>query len=376
MIVFFLNALCLGIVCPLLYYMIELPDAIWIGLLFAVNSGARLLGRPILDRLEQRIGLTRVLALGQMIAAIGYGVLALAGGTHLPHTYGLIYLAVFLVGWSTANIPSAVSFTQGMGSSLFSNWRIAVIGAAAGCALSAIFSHWLLVKNVMPMTDLVYAGFAAAGVSVCGAILAACGFAIPHAQTREAASGQNQLSAFIILATEAAFFMGICSSPLMQWETYWFHPGPMALLFAIVAMISVGSTTIELPAKTSAQLGLFFSAIGFFGLTTALWLSWVNHPFNGMRVGPWVICISGIPVGIGHGLLRRAFANSGSVTLERWGTVVIAAAALFTTHIWAVHERDSIAIPGVIAVAAGVMMLVKKPVGSGIMPPLPSATDP
>lgn len=47
MIVIFLNALCLGIVCPLLYYIIELPDAIWIGLLFAVNSGARLLGRPI-----------------------------------------------------------------------------------------------------------------------------------------------------------------------------------------------------------------------------------------------------------------------------------------------------------------------------------------
>jgi hypothetical protein len=169
--------------------------------------------------------------------------------------------------------------------------------------------------------------------------------------------------------------MGICSSPLMQWETYWFHPGPMALLFAGVAIISATtSAAARLTEKVSAQLGLFFSAVGFFGLTTALWLSWVNHPFNGMRVGPWVIWMSGVPVGLGHGLLRKAFARSGSAGLDRWGAITIAGAALFTTHIWAIHERDSIAIPGLILAGAGVMTLVKK--ARQAMPPLPAVTDP
>jgi MFS family permease len=378
--VVFLNALCIGIVCPLLYYIIELPDAIWIGVLFALNAAARLLGRPMLDRLERRMGLPRVLAMGQLIAAIGYGVLVIAGGTHLSHhmALGLIDLAVLLVGFSTANIPSPVSFTRGMGGSLHSAAKVAVIGATTGCAISAIFSQWVLRDNLMPMSDLFYGGIAAAGISACASALA-IGLAERHDLIREAASGQNSAGVpIIILVAEAAFFMGICSSPLMQWETYWFHPAPMALLFGCVAMISViTSSLVRLNEKTAAQLGLFISAIGFFGLTTALWLSWVNHPFDGMRIGPWVICISGIPIGIGHGLLRSAFANLNFANLDRWGAITIAAAALFTTHIWAIHERDSIAIPGVIALMAGVMTRMKNPAGrhEQIMPPLPSVTD-
>jgi hypothetical protein len=355
----FASAFCLGIVGPMLYFTTHgspVIDPACIGLLFAARSLGRIWPRPT----SATASCQKRLAIWLLIAALGYGILAVCGGMHFPLlvTYGLICLAVFLIGLTIGEVPFGRWFTQGLDRRFSALQSISLFGFVLGCVTIALFGHRDLPTYVLATSDLLLGGSVAAVIS----LVAACGVMMQSGGCSDAKLDPTETCPstptcrrrwLAGLCADSAFGMGVVSAPLTMWETYQFHPAQLGLFFAVVTLISMASTALAGSVRRSIPLGFLFTAIGLFGFVAALYLSRVTDPFNGMRAGSWVVWTSGVVASIGHGLLRSALPKSAarSSPPNEMGTIVIATSAVFASLIWAIHQRVSLALPGLIALS-------------------------
>lgn len=356
----FISTFCLGIVGPMLYFITHgspTMDPAFVGLLFAADALGRVLPRSTLSPFFHR----KRFAVSLLLAALGYGILAVSGGMHfqLPVTYGLICLAVFLIGLAMANVPFVRSFTQGLDRQSSVLRSISFFGLVLGGVAVALFGQRDLPTYVLASKDLLLGGSVAAIISlIAGCVLmmqsGSCSGATMDATEGGLSAVTCKRRWLAALCADSAFGMGVVSAPLMMWESYQFHPAQLGLFFAVVTVVSMASSAVAGSVKRSIPLGFLFTAVGFFGFVTALHFSSVTLPFNGIGAGSWVIWTSGVAAGIGYGLLRAELPKSAANPRlpDQLGTFVIAGSAAFASLIWAIHERASLALPGVIALAS------------------------
>ena len=404
--ILFLNALALGVVAPLLYYIIVVPDAIWIGRLFVVFSLGRILGGPLLRTLQQNLGMKQTLVLSQLVASLSYALLCTAG--HFQPSpdsvFGVVLLSCFFIALTAGNFPSVRLIFQPAipeaGTAM--PGLITMLGFAVGCALAILGNTTRVPDNssIFPGGGLHRSAEYAAAVS-CIALVAALRW---HAPAKgldgnwlrfPRVTSRSAIAMLTTLLCEAAFGMTVCVAPLMQWETYHFSPAKAAIVLGGAALISQSVRSVvqsRVQAQSTAPLilmimGMLFSMLGFAGFTVSLWLSWLSHPVDGMKVGYWLVWFSGIPAAAGHGLLRAALPSiltlSGkpsryphaAVRFDQLATIVSGVFALYASSIWLARERSSFAIPCVVmalALPLGVFSWVIRPRSAE---PIPQAEE-
>jgi len=374
--------LAFGAVLPLLYYIIIiLPDAIWIGLLFAVDALGRILGGALIERLQNHLGTKPSLILTQAIMILSYVLLCAIGHFQITHTAAItvVYVSRFIGSFATTGFPSAGSLFQRI-SPRFTAPRaglLTMIGFIAGCALAMPGNGQRVLISIFETGGLTRAAEFAALIS-CIALLIACWMPTIG---EESGSADGPACAFnstpglaLTLLCEAAFGMTLCVLPLMARKTYFFTPTNIAMLLGGAALVSqtvrgLARRVSETPGTLMlTNLGILCAGLGFAGFVTALKLSWVSswhsHPMDGMKIGYWLVWISSLPAAIGHGLLRASLPSilikSGEtprhpqavLRFDQLCAMICGVSALLAAAMWLGHERSSFAIPGLLTALA------------------------
>lgn len=375
--IIFLNALAFGIVAPLLYFMIALPDVKWIARLLVVDSLGRICGRPIANALNEKLGIGKAQGSLEAINVLGYLLLVVVGYLRPAQTpaFVLIYLSRFPGAFVSSNLPAVrliSSNPQGI--------TIAQLGFAIGCAITAAIGNYHFLPDSIVVTGgLMMPAILAAAVSAISAIFAFSQSRSGRSEgalfgaTEDILSTTPWLSAnaaWILIACEAAYGMLFCVLPLTTREICDFSPMTTAIYFACFALLSVVVTrlTKSSPRSTMALIaGIILSSIGFIGISVALGLSWRYSNPNRQLHGTIAAWIAGAIGAIGHGLLRASLPSVRKTLPNKfhWVSPAVAAlAALTVCRLWADHERSAFAIPAVIMLTslpcALVMYLVSR----------------
>jgi hypothetical protein len=376
-----LSALAIGLVTPLLYYLIVWPWSIGIGLLIAVDCLGRFAGVRILIALERRLGYTRAISIAQTTATLAYALMAFAGLSHagvpnvgLAWGFVLIYLSRFMAFAASAGFPSVLGLTHRTGDWTRSSLIATGVGFVVGCALTGVFVDSSPFEgSILPTGRLVNAAGAAAIISAISVVLA---WRLPERERMKVAADSHVIvrwsGRYVVTAAvcETAFGMMIVAGPLLQRKTYLYPPNWMGIFFAFAALCSVAVEMVDpnylrrrLPSRLGVILGLLLSAVGFFGFAVALQVSLVTR-FDLIWLGRVFLWEAGMFAGLGHGLLQvslpvrldKEFAGRASARgyfrLDDLGEAVRGAAALFAGAIWSAHERSSMALPCFLALVA------------------------
>lgn len=154
----------------------------------------------------------------------------------------------------------------------------------------------------------------------------------------------------MLIAVECVIAMMICVDPLMEWETFGFSPALFALSLVLLTAVSMGMSQIPLSRLTAGRFGLILLSIGSAGFMAAWSASWIHtlrhHPFDGQRLGWWMLWAAGISAAAGHGLLKSYFGVDRSRAVLRG--LVTAISAMAAVLMWMPHERTSLGLPAVI----------------------------
>ncbi len=376
----FFNSLAFGVVVPVLYYMIALPHAGWIAILFIVEITGRFVGRPICDLACRKLRNGPALATLQLLNVVSYFLLATVGYLRPSQTIGfaLIYVSRALGSVASAPLPSVRLTTPDQRGTDGSLW--AIHGFLFGCVLTILLGNRQPIPDSILQTGgLLIPGMAAAMLSLLAAAVASqvpgenAPMESPVADPVQVPMLQAAIAMAVMLACESAFSMILCVLPLTTKEILAFTPGRLALFFVCLSGVSSYATRFISRRNTSPAIvqsaAMLVSAVGLAGCSTALWLSW-RYP-DQIQIAYRTMFIAGLVAAAGHGLLRFSLPWAKVQATEmfpaRWRMLAIngslAAASilsvLFVSRIWELHERASLA-------AGGVVLLVALPLGIGL----------
>ncbi len=344
---YILNAACLGLTVPLLYFTTSIERPCWIGLAIVVASVGWMLGR--INAVDRRRAL--------MIAALGYGLIAIGGAARFEFypTVALIEIGIMLVSFGSVNVQSTQPHDQ-------NRWIMGTAGFCTGCGLAAMISHHVLSTNILVTFHLTYAGLLAMAVCAISGILTRPASAFPPREKIGNPFDRSAFVRFVRVSTAATLGMMVCIIPLMERETFAFSPARLGLFFSMVIVISVYMSRLHIPRILAAQSGLLLIAVASVVFTLAWSITWLHacggHPLDGQRVGSWMLWPAGGIAAAGYGLVRIELMQSRSSTPVT--AIIMAVSAMAVVSIWMPHERTTLALPALIAITGLSATAIKK----------------
>ena len=371
--VIFLNGLAFGMVVPLLYYIADLSDGTPIGILIACHAVGRLAGRLAIRLARPNVPRLWIHWIWQAIAIVACTLLAMAGHLHVARlgTLSVLYCASLLAGFALSRFPAfPLLFPQNQRKD--SAGTPLLIGFISGCAIGAIpASHWQAVTFILSAGIQTVPALCAAGICLLAALLC------PDWQESRPTSKQtpgsnsnligctspNRLA--VVLACEAAFAITVCVQPLVGWESYAIAPAGIALSFVLAGCISIAVHALGMhlteagrwSSRASLCTGLIFLAAGSVAFTGCCTFSRSIQP-NVLFTGHILFWVGGILTGVSLGMLQATSVVEGnwpkpprndSLALDCMKALVVSAAALIASCLFAAHERTSFMLPAVLA---------------------------
>jgi hypothetical protein len=367
----FLSGTAFGSVCPLLYFLFALP--VWIGVLIAVDSAGRILGRLLVRRYRSEVLNTSVLALSYVLL-----VAAAYPETRHPVAIFLVYLWCFLAAVGASGYPS-IRLLISQSEDGDRAGLTALCGFALGCALTAMGNDYHLVNAVVDPTALIRPAWLALGLSASASVLAV----VFHRRLRSNARSARLDAGTVFsksLVMEAAFTMTVCVVPLLSRETYSFTPVRLARVIAVAAGVSAVTQRIVRAARPSPALiraGILLTCAGSAAFILGSRLSRSHGRFADADLRLAVFWLGAAITAAGHGLLRIFFSNSlesadetsqqpepalgprrsadlrsANLRSSNLRGAITGLTALFATAIWPDRETTSYAIPLLLAIFA------------------------